>query len=413
MEFKACKAAFANKSKFRDTLEQFVSEEAAIFTPEKEEAASASLDKTAEKIVRFSADKDKAKAKQKRTVSNQNQANEKMPESKETSPFQKNENNSVTNSSNSKSEMKSKGEIAKFLDPVKNTDSGKESVSSSGKADKSSKKGASKETKKAAAKTAVANFLKGKADASNDLVSEKVSGDAMADGNRGLVKTFTTLINPMTYVKKWLGKLAMIVAPYVMIFISVAAVLLIVISLVVSIAKPLAEVGEALNAVMEFFTGDDGGLRNTALSQEEINQIVADSGANESQEKAIRFALSKVSYTYSQDARTSGNAYDCSSLAYYSWKDAGVDISFGTNYPPTAAEGARMLNSNGKAVNASTLQPGDLIYYGGSSNGRYMGIYHVAIYVGNGMAVEALNEKYGVVYQKLRTKNACMVCRPS
>ena len=50
---------------------------------------------------------------------------------------------------------------------------------------------------------------------------------------------------------------------------------------------------------------------------------------------------------------------------------------------------------------------------GGSSNGRYMGIYHVAIYVGNGMAVEALNEKYGVVYQKLRTNNACMVCRPN
>ena len=27
--------------------------------------------------------------------------------------------------------------------------------------------------------------------------------------------------------------------------------------------------------------------------------------------------------------------------------------------------------------------------------------------------VEALNEKYGVVYQKLRTNNACMVCRPN
>ena len=47
------------------------------------------------------------------------------------------------------------------------------------------------------------------------------------------------------------------------------------------------------------------------------------------------------------------------------------------------------------------------------ANGRYMGIYHVAIYVGNGMCVEALNTSYGVVYQRLRTTNAIMVCRPS
>ena len=59
------------------------------------------------------------------------------------------------------------------------------------------------------------------------------------------------------------------------------------------------------------------------------------------------------------------------------------------------------------------LQPGDLVFYGGEANGRYMGIYHVAIYVGNGMCVEALNTSYGVVYQRLRTTNAIMVCRPN
>ena len=54
-----------------------------------------------------------------------------------------------------------------------------------------------------------------------------------------------------------------------------------------------------------------------------------------------------------------------------------------------------------------------LVFYGGSDNGRYLGIYHVAIYVGNGKAVEALNTEYGVVYQTLRTNNAIMVCRPN
>ena len=278
---------------------------------------------------------------------------------------------------------------------------------------KGSKKSISKEKKKAAAKTAVANFFRGKADMSNDLVSEKVSGDALADGNRGLMKTFVTAINPMTYIKKWLGKVSMLVAPYLLIFISIAAVLVVVISLFVSIAQPIADVGNALSSVMEFFTGEGGGLRNTSFSSDEIDGIVKKSGATEEQEKVLRFALSKVGYPYSQAARTSGSAYDCSSLAYYSWESAGVDISYGSGYPPTAAEGARTLKADGKEVSAASLQPGDLIYYGGSSNGRYMGIYHVAIYVGNGMAVEALNEKYGVVYQKLRTNNACMVCRPN
>ena len=72
-----------------------------------------------------------------------------------------------------------------------------------------------------------------------------------------------------------------------------------------------------------------------------------------------------------------------------------------------------MLNARGYSLGSMDLQPGDLIFYGGRGNGRYMGIYHVAIYVGNGMAVEALNETYGVVYQRLRTQNAIMVCRPN
>ena len=280
-------------------------------------------------------------------------------------------------------------------------------------AEKSANKTKSKETRKAAAKTAVANLLKGKANIGNSLVSDKSTGDALKDGNTGLVKTFTTLINPMTYIKKWLASLGAMIAPYILIFVSVAAVVLIVISLLFSVLQPIAEVGEALQNFIGFFTGEDGGLRNTAFSADEIDEIVANSGATDERETVISYALSKVGYPYSQAQRTSGSAYDCSSLAYYSWNDAGVDISYGTGYPPTAAEGAKQLEIHGKKLSTFDLKPGDLVYYGGNANGRYMGIYHVAIYVGNGMAVEALNEDYGVVYQKLRTNKACMVCRPN
>ena len=68
MEFNASGAVFAKKNNFADSMRQFISEEAAIFSPEKEEAASASMDRTAEKIVRFSADKSKVKAKEHKRI---------------------------------------------------------------------------------------------------------------------------------------------------------------------------------------------------------------------------------------------------------------------------------------------------------------------------------------------------------
>lgn len=402
MEFNASGAVFAKKNNFADSMRQFISEEAAIFSPEKEEAASASMDRTAEKIVRFSADKSKVKVKEQKRILDSIKGD--------------NTKSETGHVAEGKTEIKAvSSKMDKFTDErsgsdVKASQSKPKEVSSS---ERSAKKAKSKETKAAATKTAVANLFKAKADMSNDLVSEKVTGDALRDGNSGLVKTFTTVINPMTYVKKWLAKLAALIAPYILIFTSIAAVVFIIIALLFSVLQPIAEVGEALSGFVAMFTGDGGGLRNTSFSDGEIDEIVAASGADETQEKVIRYALSKVGYPYSQDYRTSGKAYDCSSLAYYSWENAGVDISYGTNYPPTAAEGARMLEARSKKLSTSDLKPGDLIYYGGEANGRYMGIYHVAIYVGDGKAVEALSTKYGVVYQKLRTKNACMICRPN
>lgn len=400
MEFNQTAAAFSKKDHFTDTMKRFVSEEAAIFTPEGEEAASASFDRTAEKLVRFSADKHKANIKEQKAILIEIHAKqEKVEEILEIKKASDKETKQETSKS---SESKESGKEQAKAE--------KKELSS---AEKSANKTKSKETRKAAAKTAVANLLKGKADIGNSLVSDKSTGDALKDGNTGLVKTFTTLINPMTYIKKWLASLGAMIAPYILIFVSVAAVVLIVISLLFSVLQPIAEVGEALQNFIGFFTGEDGGLRNTAFTADEIDEIVANSGATDERETVIRYALSKVGYPYSQAQRTSGSAYDCSSLAYYSWNDAGVDISYGTGYPPTAAEGAKQLENHGKKLSTFDLKPGDLVYYGGNANGRYMGIYHVAIYVGNGMAVEALNEDYGVVYQKLRTNKACMVCRPN
>lgn len=145
---------------------------------------------------------------------------------------------------------------------------------------------------------------------------------------------------------------------------------------------------------LAMLSGYGGGSSQSSLTQEEINDIL--SGISGTQRTVCSFALSKVGYPYSQDYRDSGSYYDCSSLAYYAWQSAGVNISFGGSN--TAAAEAQGLNEAGRTITYADMQPGDLIFYSYCNNGRYMNISHVAIYVGNGKVVEAKSEAYGVVY---------------
>lgn len=140
--------------------------------------------------------------------------------------------------------------------------------------------------------------------------------------------------------------------------------------------------------------GGDPGV--SSLTETEINAIL--SGITDNSQKAVcSYALHKVGYPYSQDLRDSGNYYDCSSLAYYSWQSAGVNISNG-GATTASAEGQR-LDEAGQTVSFEEMQPGDLIFYSYTNNGRYKNISHVAIYVGGGKVVEARSEEYGVVYR--------------
>lgn len=143
--------------------------------------------------------------------------------------------------------------------------------------------------------------------------------------------------------------------------------------------------------------GYSEGIENgqSSISRAEVNQILSEI-TNDMQRQTCSYALSKVGYPYSQAYRDSGDYYDCSSLAYYSWKSAGVDISHGG--ATTAAAEAQGLEEAGKNVPYEELQPGDLIFYSYCQNGRYKNISHVAIYMGNGKVVEAQNESAGVVY---------------
>ena len=157
-------------------------------------------------------------------------------------------------------------------------------------------------------------------------------------------------------------------------------------------------------------TGGGTGQTVSSMTEEEINAALT--GITDNRQRSVcSYALHRVGYPYSQEKRNSGSYYDCSSLAYYSWKDAGADISYGG--ATTAAAEAQGLDQAGKTVSFDQLQPGDLIFYSFAGNGRYKNISHVAVYVGNGRVVEALNERLGVVYRDVKsTGKIVMIGRP-
>ena len=164
----------------------------------------------------------------------------------------------------------------------------------------------------------------------------------------------------------------------------------------------LAELMKPEYLAMLGYTGG-GGDPGETISPEQYQSIV-DAISDENGKKVVAFALSKVGYPYSQAYRDSGSYYDCSSLAYYAWRSAGVSIMYeGSN---TAASEGKYCYDNNLLVNYDEMQPGDLIFYSYERNGRFMNISHVAIYAGNGKVVEAANARLGVVYRSVQGRSS-------
>ena len=148
------------------------------------------------------------------------------------------------------------------------------------------------------------------------------------------------------------------------------------------------------------------------LSEEQIKEIEKMNSVNNNSyvRNAINFAISKIGFPYSQAGRDSGNAYDCSSLVYYAYLNAGLDLK--NEDSTTAAEIAKKLVLGGKSVSVNELKEGDLIFYSNVRNGRFHNISHVSIYIGNGQMIEASPNK-GVKYSSLRLTSVTDICRPS
>ncbi|WSJ72125.1 LysM peptidoglycan-binding domain-containing C40 family peptidase [Kitasatospora sp. NBC_01250] len=103
---------------------------------------------------------------------------------------------------------------------------------------------------------------------------------------------------------------------------------------------------------------------------------------------AVAFAESKVGQAYIYGG-TGNGGWDCSGLTQAAMASAGISI------PRVAADQAAASTP----VSMNSLQPGDLLFW--SNNGQNSGVYHVAIYVGNGQFVEAANPSAGVKYETI------------
>ncbi|MHB1596638.1 MAG: C40 family peptidase [Streptosporangiaceae bacterium] len=97
-------------------------------------------------------------------------------------------------------------------------------------------------------------------------------------------------------------------------------------------------------------------------------------------EKAVAFAYQQLGKPYVWGA-TGPGSYDCSGLVQAAWASAGVTI-------PRVTYGQWAALPH---VSASSLQPGDLLYYDGQG--------HVSMYVGDGYIIDA--PRTGLTVQKI------------
>jgi len=101
--------------------------------------------------------------------------------------------------------------------------------------------------------------------------------------------------------------------------------------------------------------------------------------------KVVRLArgLRGVPYVY---GGASPSGFDCSGLTMYVYKRVGISLS----------HGATDQAHRGRQVSLRHLKAGDLVFYGGP--GYY---YHVAVYAGRGLVIEAPHSGAVVCFAKL------------
>ena len=122
-----------------------------------------------------------------------------------------------------------------------------------------------------------------------------------------------------------------------------------------------------------------------AKAAAEAAQAAAEAAAlakTDLRQQVVNFALSFVGGPYRYGGSDPRTGVDCSGFTSYVMRNAaGVNL----------ARSSKGQANNGVAISAEQMQPGDLIFYGGSG-----GINHVAMYIGGGKIVHASTYSTGI-----------------
>src|SRR5699024_353712 len=104
-------------------------------------------------------------------------------------------------------------------------------------------------------------------------------------------------------------------------------------------------------------------------------------------DKATEIVNSGAGYRLGADGPSQ---YDCSSLTQTAFASAGIEL------PRVSADQYAEAPAHDSLSN---VQPGDLVFW--SSNGSSSGIYHVAVYIGDGKIAQARNPEAGISIDSL------------
>ncbi len=116
------------------------------------------------------------------------------------------------------------------------------------------------------------------------------------------------------------------------------------------------------------------------------DQTPVSSGSVSAQE-LVSFAMQYLGTPYKYGGADPSTGFDCSGFVYYVYSHFNISLN------RVAADQAR----NGTAVNASSLQPGDILCF--YSNGSTIG--HTGIYIGDNKFIHCANSNTGVIITEL------------
>ena len=132
-------------------------------------------------------------------------------------------------------------------------------------------------------------------------------------------------------------------------------------------------------------------------AKEEAVEVKSTKGSATGSE-IVAFAKKYLGYKYVSGGATPSKGFDCSGFTSYVYGHFGYSIS------RTSSAQA----SNGKAINKSELQAGDIICFSNRSGSKKIG--HVGIYIGGGKFIHAANSRKGVITSNVSGDGFYYVC---